>query len=505
MTLPQRLLLLTALALACLTTACDVETEFLTGSNVELRFSTDTLAFDTVFVARGSATQRMKIYNDGEQPIKIDRIRVEGRTGVNFIFNIDGTPGPEARDIVIWGEDSIFLFVEVEVDPTEPVNTSPFIAEDRLIFETGDVQEDVLLLAFGQNANYLNGFRRGEFGAISAMNCGSDGFFTLDAELPTVIYGSLTVDECILRALPGTKIYFHGGVQRNDQFAGTGFFNDGLIFTTATGAVQFLGTLEEPVILRTDRLEPSFDQEPAKYRGLVLGAGSKDNRLEYTQLFNAIVGITIDSAAEVTVENSVIAYSGGPAISAFQSDVTVRNSVFHDNFGNAVQFVKGGTFVMEHSTIANYGVDASALALTNFSCDDNNDNCVFSRMSARIRNSVISGSRGSELIFIDIFEGDEPSQWNVLMNNSVVRTDGAFLASQDSLFADFYENICRNCHNLEFSEELFVSLEMDDYQLDSLSVARDLGVFLPALPTDKLGVDRDTDTPDAGAFERVDR
>jgi len=40
--------------------------------------------------------------------------------------------------------------------------------------------------------------------------------------------------------------------------------------------------------------------------------------------------------------------------------------------------------------------------------------------------------------------------------------------------------------------------------LDSLSVARNLGVFNPALPVDILGVDRDTDSPDAGAFERVD-
>ncbi|MFT5017893.1 MAG: hypothetical protein ACJAWN_002804 [Neolewinella sp.] len=504
MTLLQNLIFLAAAVLLLLTTACDVETEFLTGNNVQLRFSVDTVAFDTVFVARGSATQRMKVYNDGEQPIKIDRVRVEGRTGVNFIFNIDGTRGPEARDIVIWGNDSIFLFVEVEVDPTDPENISPFIAEDRLLFETGDIQDEVVLLAFGQNANYLNGFDRGQFGRVFTMNCGPDGFFTLPTDLPTVIYGSITVEDCILRALPGTKIYFHGGIQRNEQFAGTGFFNDGLIFTTATGAVQFLGTLEEPVILRTDRLEPRFDQDPAKYRGLVLGAGSRNNRLEHTQLLNAIVGITVDSAAEVTIENSVIAYSGGSAISAYQSDVTIRNSVFHDNFGNAIQFAKGGTLTMEHSTIANYGVDASGLVLTNFSCDDNNI-CVFSRMTARVRNSIISGSRGSELIFLDIFEGNEPSQWNVLFNNSVVRTDQPFLDSQNSIYADFYNSICRNCHNLEFSDELFISLEQDDYQLDSLSVARNLGVNLPTVPLDKLGVERDMGMPDAGAFERIDR
>lgn len=501
MTIFQRLLILSAFSLICLASACDVETEFVTGNDVQLRFSTDTVAFDTVFVARGSATQRMKVYNDGEQPVMIDRIRVEGQTGVNFIFNVDGTRGPEARDIIIWGEDSIFLFVEVEVDPTEPENISPFIAEDRMLFEFGDFQDEVVLLAFGQNANYVNDFNRGQFAQISCDN----GTFTLPNDLPIVVYGSLIIDNCLVQALPGTKIYFHGGVQRNDQIAGTGFFNDGLILTTSTGSIQLLGTLEDPVILRTDRLEPRFDEDPAKYRGLILGPGSRNNRLEHTQLLNAIVGITIDSAAEVTIENSVIAYSGGSAISAFQSDVTIRNSVFHDNFGNAIQFVKGGTLTMEHTTIANYGVDASGLVLTNFSCDDSGSNCVFSRMTARVRNSIISGSRGSELIFLDIFEGNEPSQWNVLLDNSVVRTDQAFLDSQNGIYADFYNSICRNCHNLEFSDPLFIALNEDDYQLDSLSIARDLGVFLPALPTDILGVPRDMTAPDAGAFERVDQ
>lgn len=501
-------LLLPALAAVLFTvlfSACDVETQFVTGDAVELRFSLDTLTFDTVFTARGSATRQMKVYNDQEQPIKIDRIFVEGETGVRFIFNVDGTRGPEATDVVIWGNDSIFVFVEVEVDPTDPAETSPFIAEDHLVFETGTTREDILLLAFGQNANYLNGFRNGQFGGISPVNC-EGGTFDLPTDLPTVIYGSLIVEDCVLRALPGTRIYFHGGVQRNQELVGgNGFFNDGIILTQSTGSVHFLGTLENPVILSTDRLEEEYRQDPAKYRGLIFGAGSKDNRLEYTQLYNAIVGITADSLSEVTVENSVIAYSGGPAISAYQSDVTIRNSVFHSNFGNAVQFVKGGNLTMEHTTIANYGVDASGLVLTNFSCDDAGQNCLAAPMFARIRNSIISGSRGSELIFLDIFEGMEPSQFNVRVDNSVVRTDQPFLDSQNGLFADFYTSICNGCFNHDFNDLLFQSVEADDYQLDSLSVARNLGRFLPGLPTDPLGVARDTDTPDAGAYERVDQ
>lgn len=493
--------LLAAVCLLLVTTACDVDTDFVTGDAVQLRFSTDTLTFDTVFTAVGSATRQFTVYNDGEDPVKIDRISVAGETGVNYAFNVDGFSGPEARDVTIFAEDSIFVFVEVNVDPTEPEEFSPFIAEDRMLFETGSRTSDVTLIAFGQNANYINGFDRGEFDGLA---CGG-GTFTLPVDLPTVIYGSYIIDDCTLEALAGTRIYFHGGVQRNDEVGGNGFFNDGILFVTETGKIDFRGTLDNPVILATDRLEERFLDDPAKYRGIILGPGSRGNRINHTQLLNAIAGVTVDSTAEITIDNSVIAYTGGPAVSAYNGDVTVRNSVFHSNFGNAVQFVLGGNLEMDYTTIANYGVDASSLVLTNFDCDADN-NCIAAGMRARIRNSILSGSRGSELILLDISVPNPGANvpFDVTIDNSVVRTDQGFLNAQDGAFADFYERICTGCHNLAFSDLLFQSVEMDDYQLDSLSVARDLARPID-IAVDQLGVLRDGAMPDAGAFERVDR
>ena len=82
--------------------SCDTQMEFVSGNAVNLRFSTDTITFDTVFTDVGSATQIMKIYNDAADPITIDRILVEGRTGVEYNFNVDGFSGPEARDVPIF-------------------------------------------------------------------------------------------------------------------------------------------------------------------------------------------------------------------------------------------------------------------------------------------------------------------------------------------------------------------------------------------------------------------
>lgn len=480
----------------CLFLACDVDRDFVTGDSVQLRFEADTITFDTVFTSRGSATIPFKIYNDSRDPIRIDRVAVTGMTGVNFTFNIDGFPGPEARDVVIWAKDSIYIFVEAEVDPTNPEEVSPFIAEDRLRFETGNVSHEVVLQAFGQNANYLNGFNRGGFFQPICQ----DGTFTLPADLPTVIYGSMFIDSCTVRALAGTRIYFHGGIQRNEVLGGTGIFNDGFIYTLPDGRLELLGTLEEPVIIASDRLEEGFRDSKGAYRGLIFGPQSRGNRLEFTEIRNAIVGVTADSLSEITLENVIIENTGGSAISAYQAEVTARNSLFHSNFNNTIQLIKGGSLRLEHCTLANYGVDAAALALVNFTCDDEG-NCLAAGLTATISNSIIAGPRDSELIFGDITGGEQAEAFVVSIRNSVTRIDDDFLTNENGLYANFYGDICQGCYQLEPFDPLFVDVGEDDYHLDSLSVARDLGTYLPSLPTDIEGNTRDTNTPDAGALE----
>ncbi len=482
--------------LVLLLAACEVDRDFVTGDAVELRFGTDTLRFDTVFTARGSATRLFTVYNDGSDPVKIDRISVAGETGVEFTFNVDGTMGPVAEDVVIFGQDSIYVFVEVQVDPSEPQEISPFIAQDRLVFETGSRQSSVVLEAYGQNANYLNGFRQGGFFQPICQ----DGTFTLPTDLPTVIYGSMFVDSCTLQVLAGTRIYFHGGIQRNPALGGSGIFNDGFIYTLPGGRIELLGTLEEPVILATDRLEEGFAESRGGYRGLIIGPESRGNRIEFTEIRNSIVGVTADSLAEVTIENSRITNSSGPAVTGYQSDLTIRNSLFHSNFDNTVQIIRGGNLLLEHVTLANYGVDASALYIQNFYCDDN-DNCFAAPFSGVVRNSLVTGSRSNELVLSDAFAGSDPDFFRLSISNSVVRTDADFLRSNDGAFTNFYAEQCTGCYNQQPGDPLYVSVSEDDYHLDSLSVARHLGVFLPDLPLDLEGNSRDTESPDAGALE----
>lgn len=489
--------LLALSSLLLFATACEVDREYVTGDAVQLRFSQDTLRFDTVFTSRGSTTRTFKVYNDAAEPIKIDRIEVAGETGVEFTFNADGTMGPAAEEVVIFGKDSIFVFVEVEVDPSEPREVSPFIAEDRLVFHTGSQRREVILEAFGQNANYLNGFNRGTF----FQPICADGTFTLPTDLPTVIYGSMFVDSCVLRVLAGSRIYFHGGIQRNPQLGGSGIFSDGFIFMLPDGRMELLGTPEQPILLATDRLEEGYAESSGAYRGLVIGPGSRGNRIEHTVIRNSIVGVTVDSLAEVSLENSVIAYTSGPSVLTYQGDVTARNTLLHSAGGNAVQVVKGGSLVLEHVTIANYGSTEPALSLSNCAPIPDTDFCLPAPLRARVTNSIVAGGSLQEISLFDVDSGQVQSTFDLRISNSVVRTDDRFLSGRGGLYADFYGTICENCYNLQTSDPLFFSLREDDYRLDSLSVARDLGVYLPELPRDLDGNERDTDAPDAGALE----
>ena len=136
---------------------------FTTDSGDKLEFSVDTLRFDTVFTERGSATRTIKVFNRHNRSIRIDEIRLGSNSLYNL--NIDGTPGGLAEDVEIAPEDSLYIFAEVEIDPTNSAN--PFIVLDSIEFQTNGNTQYVFLEAFGQDANYV-----GESYRIGVLSCG---------------------------------------------------------------------------------------------------------------------------------------------------------------------------------------------------------------------------------------------------------------------------------------------------------------------------------------------
>ena len=477
--------------------ACDPREDYLTGDGINIRFEIDTLRFDTVFTELGSATQFFKIYNESDRAIQLDEIYVEGMTGVRFNINVDGIPGGVVEDAVIWNNDSIYVFVEVNIDPDAPLSASPFVVEDRLVVKTGNKERSVVLEAWGQNANYFpSRFNRGVPVVLSCDNA----TINWDSPLPYVIYGEIFIDECLLEVAAGTHIYVHGGIASNELL---GTFNDGFLYTLANGRIHLAGTPDNPITMEGDRLEAAFADQPGQWLGLIIGRESRGNLVEYTTIKNAIFGVYADSAAEVTLRNVKIHTTAGSGLVGIHSEITASNCLIYDNAANAVQLTHGGNYQFDFCTVASYGVDASALAMTNFQCynDDCSVNSLFP-LNAQLTNCIFFGSRRDEIIIQDATDRQQAAFFNLDMNHCLVKVD-ELLTRNSVQYGDFFATYCLNCFNGDQNDALFLDRAVDDYHLDTLSVAQNRGISLPAFPLDLEGTPRD-ENPDIGCYERID-
>ena len=122
-----------------------------TDGSATLQFSNDTIIFDTIFSSVGSVTKQLMVYNNNDYDITTN-IRLGGNSAGNFRMNVDGESGNNIQNVTIAANDSIFIFLEVTIDPNN-ANT-PYIVSNSIIFTTGNKTQDVDLIAYGQDAYF---------------------------------------------------------------------------------------------------------------------------------------------------------------------------------------------------------------------------------------------------------------------------------------------------------------------------------------------------------------
>ena len=135
-----------------LTAASSCKKDMLLNTGGNLRFSTDTLTFDTVFTSLGSFTQAIKLFNEQDQSVNVTSVRLEGGANSFFNLNVNGIEGNEVFDQELAANDSLYVFATVKVDPTNEDN--PFIVTDRLIATMNGKEYSIPMIAYGQNAYY---------------------------------------------------------------------------------------------------------------------------------------------------------------------------------------------------------------------------------------------------------------------------------------------------------------------------------------------------------------
>lgn len=485
--------LLSATLLAALALPACRKEKFTDDPADQLEFSTDTLRFDTVFTALGSATRILKIYNRHRESIRVSKIFLENGAASRFNLNVDGIAGDSQTDIEIAPNDSLYVFAEVTVNPND--QSSPFVLHERVVFETNGNTQHVTLEAWGQNAVYLPS-RFGAGGAVG-FGCGG-GEWVWNDPRPYVIYGILVIDSCTVRIPAGARVYVHGGLGRLVDTSGAVLrYNDGYLAFQRAGRLIVEGTQEKPVIFESDRLESEFNEDPGQWVGLWMQAGTSGHRIEHCIIRNSVIGVRVDSAADLTLRNTQIYNTAGSGLIGLRAKIDAANCLFYNNGGLCIQLEWGGDYSFTYCTAASVGVDGDALGMSNVQCYD--QQCAtysLHPLRARFQNCIFYGSRADQINLFD--REDNPQNFDYDFKNCIVRVRDLLKANQ---FPDFFDH-CNPCLNVDNSDTIFLNINRDNYRLDTLrSVANKYAAPVLGLERDLDGKLRDAVKPDAGCFE----
>nr|WP_199156627.1 hypothetical protein [Pedobacter sp. ASV2] len=427
----MRLLICSLLIISTFILACRKDERITSDPNARLSFSKDTVLFDTVFTSIGSTTSRIKIFNRNSDALNISEIKLAGGTNSPFKININGENTSLKTNLVINGKDSLNLFIKVTINPN--ATNLPFLVQDSIILNTNGNRKVIQLLAYGQNAVFINN------GVINTNTSWTN-------TLPYVVNDVLTIKNgATLNIAPGTKIFFHKDSRMNVE----GFLNAS-------------GTLNEPILFCSDRLEDTYNDEPGQWSGLYLKANG-NGLIKNAIIKNASVGITSDSLSgnsnpKLIITNSIIKNMQVAAYIGYHSELIAFNNLMY-NCGNYIIYgIGGGNYNLKQNTFAGYNptLPRKTAALT-FS--DYLSASVYNKMQINLTNNIIWGSLVNE---IDIQQKSKTIIQTNIANN-LIKTSTTNFGSN--------ANILNN-------DPLFVNPKNNNFQLSNSSPASKKGINL---------------------------
>ncbi len=452
---------------------------YMNSPDAQLRFSVDTITFDTIFTTIGSTNQRFTVQNPYDETVLISNIRVAGGNNSNFSLNINGVVGNELYDVEVPGKDSIFIFVQVNVDPTG--QNLPMVVQDSILFTTNTNLQDINLIAYGQDFVLVKGE------TIETT--------TWTADKPYLVYDYAYVDSLsTLTIEPGARIHFHDGA--------------GLY---VRGTVVADGTYEEPIRFLSDRLEDSYKNVPDQWNSIILFSGSHNNVFDNVIVKNANIGLQVgtiehDGYASVELTNSKIENMAYAGLFALKSKVYAYNTVISNCGYYAAALLVGGEYEFYHSTIANYWGrygnrprSTASLVISNVLVVGDGDGGSFSYngdlMKANFGNSIIYGNTNKELELGDNGE----NVFNYMFDHCIIQIPDTTNTSDKNHYNQVWKGI-------DYNPEFVDPYDGYNYELDSLSSAIDMGSvdIAKLFPNDILNKNRLSDGgPDLGAYERI--
>ncbi len=454
--------------------SCNKE-EFTYSPSAKLQFAVDTVTFDTVFTTIGSTTKWFTVKNPNKQAVTISKIFLGGGKNSPFRLNINGLIASEDQNVEISAGDSLYIFVEVTVDPAGQNN--PMVIHDSVVFNLNGNMQDVDLIAFGQDFHLVDGE------IIKTQHWANDK--------PYLVYNSVLVDSLeSLTIDPGCRIHFHKG---------SGMF--------VKGTLNVNGTFEEPVKFLGDRLEKDYENVPGQwgafaefddnslyiFGGIHFLIGSKDNTINYAEIKNANKGIQIDSMGfsenpVLILSNTIVENMSLNCLDARTTYLKASNCVFANSGSYTVALRFGGDYEFNHCTVANYySLETrrdAALIMNNYFMYNN---VIYGYdFKADFANCIIYGNNNEEITL----SHNGPGLFLYSFKDCLLKTNlGPGSGFENSVFN---------------AEPRFAGIKEQNYAIDSLSPAKNIGdkEVAKLYPFDLKNNSRlEDEGPDLGAIE----
>lgn len=443
-----------------------------TGGN--LKFSVDTLTFDTVFTSMGSFTLDVKVLNPQGQKVNVSNVRLEKGNNSFFRLNVNGVSGNSVSNIELAANDSFHVFATVKIDPRNQNN--PFVIEDRLIATLNGKDFSIPVIAYGQDANYI---------VDSVLKTQ-----TWDDKKPYVIIHNALVDSNETLTIPaGCRVYVHA---------------DSRLYVAGTLKVN--GTKQDSVVFQGDRLDRDYfgyEGYPAEWGGIYFTRYSYASEIHHAILRNcgnstgaglpsAIQlepDLLIDDKPQLTITHSVIENSIGYGILSFKGSLKAENCLVNACGAQALAIVQGGEYEINNCNFVVYNSDKinhlkePAVAILNY-FDIGNNQYIADSLNAVLRNCVIWGSLEDEAFFDRV----EQYKYNVTLENCLLRKKDAIPA------------FVKQANCLINQDPKFVDHTKWDYHLQQGSPLIDAGTSTVLIPDDLDNRPR-TGKPDIGCYE----
>lgn len=465
--------------------SCDNDDNFSSSSSLRLSFSVDTLRFDTVFTTVGTATKRLKIYNQNKDALIISSIQLMNAAKTGFRMNVDGESGNAINNVSLLAKDSMYIFVEVTVDPLG--GNKPMLIDDSIRFQFNGVTQYVRLEAIGQDVILWRGKR-------------IDSDTTLTEGKPYLIYDSLYIAKnATLSIKKNVRLFFHSGAK-----------------VLINGRLDAVGTITEPIVFRGDRLDNlyqsgnvPFDRVPGQWGGIEVAADSYDNNFENVRIRNGVYGVLFHESdptrQKATFMNTIVQNATKEVLWAVNCKITAKNTLFA-NSGNYTVRLLGGSYDFLHCTIANYMHSnwltlprKSTLLLANAGENVNGRTVDYPVVNTSFINTIVAGNGPKELT---VTKKDGIS-FTYLFKNCLLKIAG----SDDDNFVNTVWNVdpkFKYIYSLETAVEDPSLFYYYNFELSENSPAINKGSRQDAvaLPYDLIGVSRRSDDgPDIGCFE----